>query len=191
MSEVGWKMRTSSEEFARLDALCRQLGIAYSAAYRLAVEWHAARTGLELDSTGSHIAGYSPLRPGQVSIKIARSDKWVRQYRDARVYRAAARAALEVWVAAGAPLLRDQSIRATTTRRPTVRSGVMVSCERPARRLRSGSRDESCAPRSRFVSECEAQSIWPVGRHVQPGSITGRPYVGKVARDERAEGVTA
>lgn len=177
MSEVGWKMRTSSEEFARLDALCRQLDIAYSAAYRLAVEWHAARTGLELDSTGLHICRYSPLRPGQVSIKIARSDKWL-QYRDARVYRAAARAAFEFWVAAGTPLPRGQSIRATTTRRPTVSSGVLVSCERPARRLRSGSRDRSCAPRSGFVSECAAQSIWPVGRHVQPGSITGRPFVG-------------
>jgi len=178
MSEVGWKMRTSSDEFARLDALCRQLDIAYSAAYRLAVEWHAARTGLELDSTGSHICRYSPLSPGQVTIKIARSDRWNNQYRDARVYRAVARAAFERWVAAGTPLPQGQSIRATTTERTTVRSGVLVSCERPARRLRSGSRDRSCAPRSGFASECTAQSIWPVGRHVQPGSITGRPFVG-------------
>jgi hypothetical protein len=177
MSEVGWKMRVSSEEFARLDALCRQLDIAYSAAYRLAVEWHAARTGLELESTGSHICRYFPLRPGQVSVKIARSDKWAQEYREARVYRSAARAAFEFWLAAGAPLPPGQAIRATTAKRPAARSGVMVPCERPARRLRSGNRDEWCAPRHGFAAECQAQSIWPLGHRVQVGSITGRPYV--------------
>lgn len=48
-----------------------------------------------------------------------------------------------------------------------------------------------CSRTKQLATEAREQSRWPVGRGVCTGSITGRPYVGTVARDERAEGVAA
>ena len=48
---------------------------------------------------------------------------------------------------------------------------------------------EPCARTIQIAAEARDESRWPVGRGVCAGSITGRPYVGTVARDERAEGV--
>ncbi len=48
-----------------------------------------------------------------------------------------------------------------------------------------------CSRTKQLAAEAREQSRWPVGRGVCTGTITGRPYVGTVARDERAEGVAA
>lgn len=49
----------------------------------------------------------------------------------------------------------------------------------------------SSAPTETQRAQAKDGSRWPVGRGVCTGTITGRPYVGTVARDERAEGVAA
>ena len=178
MSDVGWKMRKGTAEFAELDQLCQRLNVAHSAAYRIAVEWQAAQLGQELRGATAYVCSYVPILPGQVSVRISRPDKWDREHKDAKSYRSASRAAFARWVAAGAPLPADQPIRLVQEKRPPIRSLVVVSSGNPRRRrLRDDDRDGSCAPRRGFVAECEAQSIWPLGHRVQPGSITGRPYV--------------
>jgi len=48
-----------------------------------------------------------------------------------------------------------------------------------------------CSRTVELAAEAREQSRWPVGRGVCMGAMTGRPYVGTVARDERAEGVAA
>lgn len=48
-----------------------------------------------------------------------------------------------------------------------------------------------CERTKQLASEARNESRWPAGCGLRIGSITGRPYVGKVARDERAEGVAA
>ena len=52
-------------------------------------------------------------------------------------------------------------------------------------------RAAASAMRTLLAAEARNESRWPAGCGLRFGSITGRPYVGKVARDERAEGVAA
>lgn len=75
--------------------------------------------------------------------------------------------------------------------RPAYSPGVASMVETRRERARYELRGSSSAPRARMAAEAREQSRWPVGRGVCMGAMTGRPYVGTVARDERAEGVAA
>ena len=72
-------------------------------------------------------------------------------------------------------------------RSPAVERMVEVRRER----LRYNPDLRSSAPRPKMVQEARDESRWPAGCGLCIGSITGRPFAGKVARDERADGVAA
>ena len=76
--------------------------------------------------------------------------------------------------------------------RPVDRSALPVKEPKPAKVKPVKVREVGpCSRTKQLAAEARDESRWPVGRGVCMGAITGRPYVGTVVRDERAEGVAA
>ena len=173
---------------ALLAGLAESRGINIGAATREAMQWAYRRdAGAELGAQWLHgfkTSAFSNDRPELTNRTLYYPGEW----QDALDEESGGelslwiRAAVFDWLdAQGVPAHRppDRSALPVKEPKPAVVKPVKVRMVGP------------CSRTKQLAAEAREQSRWPVGRGVCTGSITGRPYVGTVARDERAEGVAA